>query len=232
MRLIHALTHHIRHHLRFYASAVLGLIVYIAMPFLFRRSVPLRTTIAGDIFFSAYLIGMALLLPRSTSSDIRKVARRSNEPLPFIFILTAIATSLSLTDIFTLLHQRSLPLSIRIGRGIFNVVLAWLALHVAATFQYAHLFYSVSESHSDAVITAPEPEHFDTRGLIFPGTEMPVLWDFLYFSFVIGMTAEVSDVQVSKPRMRKLVLLHGIASFFFNTIILALAVNVAAGLSG
>jgi uncharacterized membrane protein len=231
MRLIHALIRHLRHHLRFYGSALLGLMIYLAAPFLCRRCMPFRTSIAGDIFFGAYLTCMALLLPESTSSDIREHTRRIDETAPFIFILTAIATSFSLTDIITLLHQRSLPLSIRIGLGIFNLVLAWLALHVAAAFHYAHLFYGVSESYSDAPNAAREPASSDARGLMFPGTEMPLLWDFLYFSFVIGMTAQVSDVQVSEPRMRQMVLLHGIASFFFNTIILALAVNVAAGLS-
>jgi Protein of unknown function (DUF1345) len=62
-----------------------------------------------------------------------------------------------------------------------------------------------------------------------PHMEEPAIWDFLYYSFVVGMTAQVSDVQVSTTRMRRLTLAHGIASFFFNTVLLALAVNVAAG---
>jgi uncharacterized membrane protein len=65
---------------------------------------------------------------------------------------------------------------------------------------------------------------------MFPGTQEPELSDFVYYSFVVGMTAQVSDVQVLTSRMRRTTLVHGVASFFFNTVILALAVNVAVGL--
>jgi len=133
-----------------------------------------------------------------------------------------------LATIFTLLHDRGLPMALRIGVSILTVVLAWFALHVAAAFHYAHRFYSSARKVPDA---ATEPEKTDAGGLLFPETAAPTLWDFFYFSFVIGMTAQVSDVQVSGAAMRRFVLLHGIAAFFFNAIIIALAVNVAAGLS-
>jgi|SRR5215475_8449877 len=232
MELIGSLIHHIRFHVRFYGAALLGLIGYFALPLLVGpRAEPFRTTVGGDILFGAYLTAMALLLSRATSSDIRERARDEDETTPYIFVLTAIAMGVSLIDIFTLLHTRSLPLSVRVGLGIFSLVLAWSALHVAAGFHYAHLFYSEAEFGGDSTHSEWQSEGPDARGLLFPGTQMPLLWDFLYFSFVIGMTAQVSDVQVSGGRMRKLVLLHGVASFFFNTIILALAVNAAAGLS-
>jgi uncharacterized membrane protein len=63
--------------------------------------------------------------------------------------------------------------------------------------------------------------------LLFPETKEPGAWDFLYFSFVVGMTAQVSDVQVVSTAIRRVTLAHGILSFFINTIIFALAVNVA-----
>ena len=91
--------------------------------------------------------------------------------------------------------------------------------HTAAAFHYAHRYYTKVESGAGN-------KRPDRRGLVFPGTEEPETWDFLYYSFVIGMTAQVSDVQVSDRVMRRLTLFHGIASFFFNTVILALAVNV------
>ena len=70
----------------------------------------------------------------------------------------------------------------------------------------------------------------DQACLSFPGTKEPDYWDFVYFSMVIGMTAQVSDVTTGSPGMRKLVMVHGIIAFFFNTAILALGVNFAASL--
>ncbi len=69
-------------------------------------------------------------------------------------------------------------------------------------------------------------------GLDFPGTDKPDPWDFLYFAFVIGMTAQVSDVTTASAKMRKVVLVHSIGAFFYNTIILALAVNAAVTSAG
>jgi len=68
------------------------------------------------------------------------------------------------------------------------------------------------------------------QGLDFPGEMEPDYWDFLYFSFVIGMTSQVSDVNVTSRTMRRLSLMHGVLSFFFNTSILAMTINIVAGL--
>ena len=93
-------------------------------------------------------------------------------------------------------------------------------LHTLAAFHYANLFY------------APAPGGGEARGLDFPGSPEPDPWDFLYFAFVIGMTAQVSDVAVRSTALRRTALAHGVASFFYNTVILALAVNAAIALAG
>ena len=72
----------------------------------------------------------------------------------------------------------------------------------------------------------------DAGGLEFPQTPEPGLWDFLYYAYVVGMTAQVSDVAVTREAQRRITLVHGIFSFFYNTVILALAVNAAANLRG
>ena len=69
-----------------------------------------------------------------------------------------------------------------------------------------------------------------TGGLIFPGNEEPDYWDFLYYSLVVAMTAQVSDVQITNKRMRRLTTVHGVVSFFFNVIVLALTVNIVSSL--
>jgi uncharacterized membrane protein len=101
-----------------------------------------------------------------------------------------------------------------------SVPLGWLTLHTVIAFHYAHLYYAAGPPKGGA--------RTDARGLGFPGAEEPTLWDFLYHSFVVGMTSQVSDVQVQSAEMRRLVLIHGVTSFFMNTVLLALAVNVGA----
>ena len=104
--------------------------------------------------------------------------------------------------------------------AVAGVPLGWLTLHTLAAFHYANLYY------------APRPGGREAGGLDFPGTKEPGPWDFLYFAFVIGMTAQVSDVAVRTAQMRRAALAHGVASFFYNTVILALAVNAAVNYAG
>jgi len=99
------------------------------------------------------------------------------------------------------------------------VVLGWLMIHTAFTFRYAHLYYHDAEA-------PPGPD----RGLKFPGKEQPNDFDFAYFSLVLGMTFQVSDVQITSRRVRRIALAHALISFAYNASIFALTVNVLAGL--
>ena len=103
--------------------------------------------------------------------------------------------------------------------GLSAVVLGWFLIHTVFLFRYAHLYYG-DRNHNRK----------SDGGLIFPGGKQPNDLDFAYFSFVLGMTFQVSDVQVTSPAIRRLALAHGLISFGYNTSILALVVNVAAGL--
>lgn len=108
---------------------------------------------------------------------------------------------------------------IALAAGIAAVALGWFLIHTMFTFRYAHLYYYDSDQDGTA-----------QRGLTFPGTTDPDDYDFAYFAFVIGMTFQVSDVQITDPGVRSVVLVHGILSFAYNTAILALVVNLASNL--
>ena len=102
-----------------------------------------------------------------------------------------------------------------------TVVSSWLLVHTMMALHYAHVFYCPCEGSTD-------DSH--SVGVTFPEEEEPDFLDFAYFSFVIGMTCQVSDVQVTAARMRRIVLLHSLLSFAFNTVILAFSINLAATL--
>jgi uncharacterized membrane protein len=104
-----------------------------------------------------------------------------------------------------------------IGLSVASVPLGWFTLHLIFAFRYAHRFYEKLRSGKGK----------DAGGLEFPGTAQPGGWDFAYYSFVVGATAQTSDVDVSSMEMRKLTMCHSIVAFFYNTVLIALAVNIA-----
>jgi uncharacterized membrane protein len=143
----------------------------------------------------------------------------------FLFVIAAACTSL-FTVAFLLgtakgLHGRALTGHILLAAG--TVVCSWFLVHTVFTMHYAHTYYRQAKTDGGL-----EKGH----GLQFPGSREPDFLDFAYFSFVIGMTFQVSDVQISSRRLRRLALVHGMLSFAFNTVILAFAINLVSGLSG
>ncbi|MFO1154304.1 MAG: DUF1345 domain-containing protein [Rhodospirillales bacterium] len=215
--MISALHRHFRHHARFYAAAVLGAVAWAAAQ---ARFPAMAVVVGGTTFFCFYLTTTAIFALGATADDLRDRARYEDEGMVVIVFITVAAIVLSLASIFSLLSQKGQRDTLHVVLAAGGVLLGWLTLHTIAAFHYAHTYYTRSP------LTKERP---DAGGLAFPDTREPATWDFLYYSFVIGMTAQVSDVDVTTVQMRKLTLAHGIASFFFNTVLLALAVNVAAG---
>jgi len=218
-------TRHIRHHGRFYLAAVAGIAVWLAVWVL---RWPLPPLIGGDAFFLIYLALMTRFALRITPEGLRQRASVEDEGIPLIILLALAAVVFSLAAIFALLNRAGDPDPAELSLAVASVPLGWLMLHTIAAFHYAHLFYATSDA-DEPLSERTDPR--DAGGLHFPGSEQPGAWDFLYFSFVVGMTAQVSDVAVETVGMRRPVLFHGIVSFFYNTVLLALAVNVAVTLA-
>jgi len=104
---------------------------------------------------------------------------------------------------------------------LLTVIFSWMLVHTVYGFRYAHAFYGDSDE--------PGVNRY-AGGLVFPGDRPPDYFDFAYFSFVIGMCCQVSDVQITSRRMRRIALFHSVLSFGFNTMILALLINTVSGL--
>jgi uncharacterized membrane protein len=98
-----------------------------------------------------------------------------------------------------------------------TLFLSWLMTHVTFGYRYAHEFYT------------PKADGKPDGGLDFPGDQQPDYMDFLYFSLVLGMTFQVSDVDITSRKLRQVAMLQGLLSFLFNAVIIALVVNIAAG---
>jgi uncharacterized membrane protein len=210
---------HTRHHGRFYAALAIGALVFLATG---AAAPPLRLAAAGDAFYGVYLAAVLIHAPHGTPHLLRRRATYEDEGMILIVMLTIGAVALSVIAMFWLLEAPEPPDTLTFVLAILSVPLGWLTLHTVAAYHYGHLYYMrAGQDGSDR----------DAAGLSFPETVEPTTWDFLYFSFVIGMTAQVSDVQVLTTPMRRLVMAHGIVAFLYNTVLLALAVNIAVSLT-
>lgn len=214
--MIDAWRRHFLHHARFYVSVLVGVVVGVVTEL---WALPVQPMAAGDAFFAVYVVSMAVMATRASADDLRRRSRYEDEGIGLIVLITLAAIGLSIGSIFALLAQPGSPDPLPLVLAIASVPLGWLTLHTIAAFHYAHLYYAPAD-------IAPE-EGKDVGGLAFPQTDEPTGWDFLYYSFVVGMTAQVSDVDVLTSSMRRLTLAHSVVSFFYNTVILALAVNLA-----
>ncbi len=207
---------HVRHHARFYAAATVGALSWMVAGSL---AGALRLLIAGDAFFVIYLTLTALLALGGTPADMRKRAAYEDEGGFIIVVMTVIASAISLGAIFTLVSREETA-SLQLVLAVASIPLGWVTLHTVMAFHYAHLYYTPTGSGA---------KRGDCGGLEFPGEREPHTWDFLYHAFVVGMTCQVSDVPVTTTALRRLTLAHSVVSFFFNTTVIALAVNLAAG---
>lgn len=203
----------IHRHVRFFWAIGVGAAAFLAA---WTWGVPLDRCIlpAADALFLSYLI-LSIPLLRLRPEHIRRRAADADEGTGLIFVLAALAISTSLWGIFAAL-TRAVSDPVEIAFALAALPLGWITLNSMAALHYAHLYYTPHKGE-------------DRKGLAFPGAEEPDMADFLYFAFTIGVAAQVSDVAVTSRTMRRTVLVHGVVSFATNTIVLALAVNAAAG---
>lgn len=200
----------VRRHGRFLAAFVLGLGAGLAAWALSVAPV-FALLVAGDTFFLIYLLLTARIVGQTSAEDLRRHAEEEDEGVALILLLAGLAVLVSVTAIFLVLNADESGLGARMT-ALVSLPLGWATIHVLVAFHYANLHYRSEEKG---------------EGFCFPGKGDPDAWDFLYASFTIGMTAQVSDVEVATRPLRRAVLVHGTASFFYNTGILALAVNAA-----
>ena len=207
----------------FLAISVSGLVFFLLPSQLL---LPTRIIIAWDTGFICLLALIWSIMTSATTQKMRYRAQRQDANRWVISNIVIGAACASLLAIVFMLKStpKGSPASLivlHLGLSALTIVTSWLLMHTVFALHYAHRYYRDNRA---------TPEVDDSEGLDFPQEPQPDYWDFLYFSFVIGMTFQVSDVQVTSRSMRRLALVHGVLSFFFNTVILALSINLVAGL--
>jgi uncharacterized membrane protein len=202
-------------------SILAGVLAFLLLPT--ELSASTRALVTWVVGSGLYLLLAFFLIVRASVEHMRWRARIQDDGAAVVLFLTVFAAVASLVAIvmelsglksFTPTRQ-----ALHLGLAGATFIASWLLVHTSFALHYAHAYY-VSLAENGA---AP---------LEFSRQEAPVYMDFLYFSMVVGMTSQTADVVIASTRMRRLVMVHGMIAFVFNTSLLALTINVAASLLG
>jgi uncharacterized membrane protein len=201
---------------RLYLSAAAGVVALLALPASWSSNV--RDAVAWDLSAAIYLLLAFRVMLTCTGDAIKVRAARQDDSRIVVLIIVLLAIVVSFLAIGGLLVEaREAPRydkALHLALAAVTIIFAWTVTQVVFTLHYAHEYYRPSGI---------------AQGLVFPADTHPDYWDFFYFATSIGAASQTSDVAVRSKTLRRLVTLHAIISFFFNTAVLALTINLAAG---
>lgn len=203
-----------------------GVVVGIACAVLAPQLSPSSCAIAGWNTFCLLYLGLNLTaIVREGPDEIRARADQQDEgqAMILLLVLAACAASLAASGVELSLaqHNHGAEKAVRVAAAFATVAGSWLVMQLIFALHYAHEFYAADPETGE-----------DAGGLAFPGGEPPDYWDFLHFSIVIGVAAQTADIAFTSKRLRRLGTTHSLIAFAFNTLILALTINLMAGLFG
>jgi uncharacterized membrane protein len=203
---------------RIYLAVAVGLLAFWMLPRALSSSV--REALAWVVAGLFYIGVVVKLMARSTPAEIAiRAGRHDNSRMVIIaLIVLAIASSfVSITGLMTEAKEATRQIKLYyLALATTTIVVSWCVMQLVFTLHYAHEFYR------------PKDRDTAAAGLLFPGEAKPDYWDFLYFATSIGATSQTSDVAVQSRVIRRLVTGHAVLSFFFNSAVLALTINLAA----
>lgn len=196
-------------------AAILGAIGWLVMPAAYSNLT--RGLVAGDLA-SAFMLVISLhIIAFADTAETRRRAGAYDPGRGVVWVVVILASVLGLFASAAVMRQgksvASFEGQLHVGLCFATVALAWILTHASFTLRYAHLYYRGEAK----------------GGISFPGDDDPDDADFAYFAFTIGMTFQVSDTDITSREIRRTVLRHGLLSFVFNTVIVALALNLTIG---
>jgi len=185
-----------------------------------------RSILTWDVFALSVLILAWLTIITTPAHNLRARAQEQDVSRTIIFVFVVLAACAGLFAVgylfFANRNVQNPHFVLHLLMSLLAIVSSWMLVHTVFGLRYAHTYYGDPDG--------PVGPRDHAGGLEFPGDRSPDYMDFAYFSFVIGMTFQVSDVVITSRQFRKLVLLHGMLSFGFNTVILALTINTVSTL--
>lgn len=194
-----------------------------AVAFFIMRSCQVDTivlcAVLWNVFSLSYIATSWIIFFTKPVADIEKLANKEDGSRIFVLISILVSSFASMFTVLLLMLSAGKHQTVNIILSISGMISSWVLVHTIFTFHYAHLYYSKVKGNPTV------------SGLEFPAEKRPDYIDFAYFSFVIGMTFQVSDVQINNRVIRRTALAHGLLAFALNTFVVALTINFIAGLS-
>ena len=183
-----------------------------------------RTVLSWDGGCLWFIVATVVMMAGATGRDIKSRAADQDEGQHFILglVLAAVVVSLGViaSELSLAKNAHGLEKTVRVAAAFGTVAVSWFVVQLAFALHYAHEYYSPDE----------ESENCVAGGLAFPNDDEPDYWDFLYFSLVIGVASQTADVSFTSKPLRRTGSVHGVIAFTFNTVVLALTINLLAGL--
>jgi uncharacterized membrane protein len=180
--------------------------------------------LAGWILaLTIYMVLLGIVIFQADGPMTRQRVSR-DEPnrvaLLIVLVLVALLGNISVGVILTAVgNEHPAHARLLVALSILAVVLSWFLLHTAVGQHYARLYYEDADAQGN-----PFPEGM-RQGFKIPGSDLPAYLDFMYISFTVGLTYAMSDVNVTSPAQRRIVLLHSVVSFFFYSTVLGVVLN-------
>lgn len=210
---------------RLFTSVACGIAVGFLLPADMRDVT--RLLVAWNCALWLYFLFVAIMIALAPDDAVRQTSEKQDDGRFTILILSSLAAFAAFGGIFAQLtivkEMHGLLRALHIGLAGLTVVSAWAFIHVMFALHYAHEYFVERVPRKNRPGKTP-------GGLKFPGSLEPDYLDFFYFSFVIGVACQTADVEIKAPGLRRTVMVHGVLAFFFNSAVLALSVNIAAGL--
>ena len=210
---------------RLFISVVIGIVAYLLIPR--EQDGATRLLVAWNVGTLVDIALNGLMISHSNTRTMRWRAAITDDGR---FVILGLAALAAFAAMGAILVEIGIAKGLKGGSAFWHyglagltIVSAWVFIHLSFALHYAHEFF---DAHKTIEGEAPQLR----GGLRFPETNEPDYWDFLYFSFIIGVASQTADVEITSKQIRRTSLVHSILSFFFNSAILALTINIAAGL--
>ena len=210
---------------RLLICAVIGLAVLYFQPEAWR--IETRLLIAWNVGTWLYIAALGWMMYRANEAHIRRQALMADESR---FVVLTLASLAALASLIAIVAQLAIVKDMHGELKALHLGLAGAT--IVSAFTFIHMTFAQHYAHENFVERASErelPENL-RGGLDFPGCERPEFGEFVYFAFVVGVACATADINITSKPMRRVALVHCVLSFFFNTTILALTINIGAGL--
>jgi len=176
------------------------------------------------VFTLSFLICSWIVVFQRSVQQIRKKAKEDDGSVAFVFFMVLISSFAGMLTVLLIIISKDSAIRqslLFLPSCILGLILSWVMVHTIYIFHYAHKYYDIKQRNKTEIV----------EGLKFPGDDEPDYLDFAYYSFGIGCTFQVSDISITSKKIRRITLFHGLLSFVLNTFVVALTINLIAGLS-